>query len=73
MLKFNPNDHAAMIDLMDKCGDSNHMYFGVAAKKEKVTLSIFYDKIICVTYQKNGWARTNIYHRNGDQEETYDK
>ncbi len=73
MLKFNPENSAAMIDLMDKCKGSSHMYFGSNAKKEEVTLSIFYDKIICVTYQENGWTRTNIYYRNGDQEETYDK
>ena len=58
---------------MDKYGNSDSMFFGDNDQGENVTLSIYCDKIICTTYQKNGWVRTNIYHCNGDQEEIYNR
>lgn len=73
MLKFDPENCTAMMSLMDKYGNSDNMLFGDNDQGENVTLSIYCDKIICTTYQKNGWARTDIYYRDGDREETYNK
>lgn len=46
---------------------------GVNDDDENVIVTVFEDRIEFVTYQKNGWCRINIYHRDGTYEELYKK
>lgn len=70
-IHFDPADEKAMIALMDEHGDSKTMYPGSNEDGEDVWISIFHDRIVTETHQKNGWVRTNIYHRDGTREELY--
>ena len=40
---------------------------------EQVTVSVNSDNVTQVTFQRNGWLRTNIYWKDGTTEELYDK
>ena len=62
-----------MLDLMDKYGGSSTMFPGQNENDEPVYISIFYDKIVTMTSQSNGWTRKNIYYRDGSSEELYEK
>lgn len=68
---FNPKDLRAMCELMDKYGDIGTLFPGVNTEGESTNLSIFPDKIVCVTYQHNGWVRKNTYWRDGSWEEVF--
>ena len=70
---FDPHDHHDMLDLMDKYGGSSTMFPGQNENDEPVYISIFYDKIVTMTSQSNGWTRKNIYYRDGSSEELYEK
>ena len=69
---FNPHSLEDMIALMDAYGDSKMMFPGVNEDGETVHISIFYDKIVVMTFQNNGWHRKNIYHRDGTREELFE-
>lgn len=69
---FDPYDQKALCDAMNKYGGDNTMYVGTNAYSERVTVSIYPDKIICVTYQHNGWVRKNTFYNDGSREETFD-
>lgn len=71
-IHFNPHSLEDMIALMDAYGDSTTMYPGVNENGETVHISIFKDKIVVLTFQKNGWHRKNIYHRDGTREELFE-
>lgn len=47
--------------LMREFGESETAYSGVNADGEDVLLSIFSDRIIVSTNQRNGWVRVNFY------------
>jgi hypothetical protein len=64
---FNPHSLEDMIALMDAYGDSKTMFPGVNEDGETVHISIFYDKIVVMTFQNNGWHRKNIYRRGRNQ------
>lgn len=72
-IKFDPSDSDSLISLMDAYGDSETMYPGETESGDTCTISICKDKIITQTLQKNGWIRTNTYHRDGSSEESYEK
>lgn len=71
-MEFNPNDLKSMRNLMDTYGNSDAMKPGINELGEKVTISIFEDKIVVVTYQSNRWIRKNIYHYDGTREELFE-
>lgn len=72
VITFDPNDLMSMQRLMDKYGDSETMYTGINVLEEDVRLSIFHNRIVCVTLQHNGWVRINTYWNDGTREETFD-
>ena len=69
---LDPTDFESMISLMDKYGDSKYPYFGENEDGEMVSISIFPDKIVTMTYQSNGWHRKNVYWRDGTREELFE-
>lgn len=71
-IKFDPADLDGMRKLMEEYGDSETAKFGRNELGEDVSISIFRDKIIVVTYQSNGWVRKNIYYPDGWSEEIFD-
>ena len=72
-IQFNPHSLEDMIALMDTYGDSDTMFPGVNEDGETVWISIFPDKIVTSTLQRNNWTRKNIYYRDGSSEELYEK
>ena len=72
-IQFNPHSLEDMIALMDAYGDSDTMFPGVNEDGETVWISIFPDKIVTSTLQRNNWTRKNIYYRDGSSEELYEK
>lgn len=66
-------DWRSIIDAMDNYSHIDHMIFGKNSEGERIAMSIWSDKIILNTFQSNGWTRINIYYRDGDTEETYDR
>jgi hypothetical protein len=70
-ININPNDLSSMIELMDKYHTTKYMLLGTNELGEHTRTSIFKDKIVVVTYQKNGWVRENVYWRDGTYEEVY--
>lgn len=70
-ININPNDLSFMIGLMDKYNTTKYMLSGTNELGEHITVSIFKDKIVVVTYQKNGWVRENVYWRDGTCEEMF--
>ena len=71
-IQFDPTDWESMFRLMDEHGDSKTMFPGMNENGEMVFISIFKDRIATETYQKNGWTRRNIYHRDFTIEELYE-
>lgn len=65
-------DLPAMRKVMDEYHTTKTMLFGENTEGEMTTTSIFQDRIVVVTYQKNGWVRKNILHRDGTMEELFD-
>lgn len=51
--------------LMREFGESETAYSGVNADGEDILLSIFSDRIIVSTNQRNGWVRVNFYDADG--------
>lgn len=68
---FDPADFPAMLKLMDAQGKCGKPLFGKNENGEDVRLSVYSDRIVCVTYQNNGWLRKNVYWRDGTCEEFY--
>lgn len=54
--------------IMRKYGNSDTPFSGTNSEGEKITISVFKDKIVVVTYQKNGWVRKNIYEEDCTEE-----
>lgn len=45
---------------------------GTNEKKENLIVSIDEEKVEIMTIQSNGYARTNVYWKDGTEEELYD-
>ena len=59
--------------LMREYGNSNMPFIGKNEDGETISMSIYTDKILVKTYQKNHWVRIDIYDSDGHYEaETYD-
>ncbi len=71
-IHLDPTDLNSMIKLMDQYGDSDTMFPGTNEDGESVHISIFYDKIVVVTFQTNHWIRKNVYWRDGTREELFE-
>ena len=69
---IDPSDLNSMVKIMDKYGPLDTMLGGLNDNNEKTYNSIFKDKIVVVTNQKNGWVRKNIYWRDGTCEELFE-
>lgn len=63
----------SIIETMDKYHHLDQMVFARNELEELQAISIYKDKIFVDTYQRNGWIRKNVYHRDGTIEETYEK
>lgn len=71
-IHLDPTNFESMVTLMDKYGDSDTLYPGTNENGETVHISIFHDKIVVVTFQKNRWIRKNVYWRDGTREELFE-
>ncbi len=71
-IRIDFSDLEAMREVMDKYHTTETMLFGESEEGEMTTTSIFEDKIVHVTYQKNHWVRKAILHRDGSREEMFD-
>ena len=69
---IDPVDHNGLVSLMDKYGAGHDMLRGTNESHENVLTSIFPDKIVITTLQKNGWVRKTMYYRDGNSEEIYE-
>ena len=66
-------DLEASKKLMWEYGDSKMPFFGENSDGEHTITSIFEDHITHITYQHNGWIRTNILYYDGTMEELFDR
>lgn len=70
-ISFDSTDLAGMIKIMDEHGGSEYPFRGKNQDQEDITISVFKDKIVTITYQSNGWTRKNVYYRDGVSEELF--
>lgn len=73
MIVVDPANMRGLIQIMDAHGNSEYPFIGENENGEKVVISVCSDSITVNTYQHNGWCRTNIYHRDGYDEELYER
>ena len=73
MVWFDFSDPIQLEKMMDEHEMFDTPLVGVNDDGENVIVTAFEDRIEFVTYQKNGWCRINIYHRDGTYEELYKK
>ena len=71
-IHLDPTDFESMLTLMDTYGDSQYPYFWENENGEMVSISIFPDQIVTMTYQSYGWHRKNVYWRDGTREELFE-
>ena len=71
-IKFDPRDHKGMLKLMKEHGNDGVMHTGTNEDGEDVSISVYNDTIIVVTYQNNGWVRKNFYYSDGSSEELFE-
>lgn len=69
---INPDDYAALIELMDHEKDYPTVLVGENVNGEDTFIYIESDFIEVETHQKNGWIRRNVYWRDMTVEELYD-
>lgn len=72
-MMIDTSDFDLMLSLMDRHEEFDTMLMGSNDLGEFTTTSIYSDKIVMETHQKNGWIRTNVYHRDMTVEELYRK
>ena len=58
---------------MQNRGAKNLVTTGKNENGENVIITIYPDKTVVRTLQKNNWMRINIYWNNGDVEEVYER
>ena len=73
IFELNPSDWPAMLKLMDEYSDSDSPFSGTDECGNRVLISVNRDNITTQTFQSNGWIRTNIYNRFGENEELYER
>ena len=75
VLTFDPHDYAGMIKLMDRADEECFALplFGKNVQGEDQLVSINSENITIETFQKNGFVRQNIYHRDYEQEELFEQ
>lgn len=71
-IRIDFQDLPAMRKVMDQYHTTETMLFGENTEGEMTTTSIFEDRIVMETYQKNHWVRRNILYRDGTCEELFD-
>lgn len=64
-IKFDSTNPEQLKKLMKEHGNSATMLLGTNSEGENVSISIFPDRIVLVTYQSNGWIRKNYFDENG--------
>lgn len=69
---INPDNYAALIELMDHEKDYPTVLVGENVNGESTIIDIESDFIEVETHQKNGWIRRNVYWRDMAIEELYD-
>lgn len=57
--------------LMNRYGRTKLPFSGRNEIGEDIEISIFEDRIICITFQENGWVRENWYWEDGTVEEMF--
>ena len=65
------SNRSALLQVMNTYGNIGHDIFGMSSNRESMVISIHPDKIVANTYQRNGWVRQNVYHRDGETEELF--
>lgn len=70
-IDFDPSDLEGMRNIMAQHGDSEMPFFGHTEDGEKIIISVFKDKIVTETFQRNGWLRKNVYDWDGTREELF--
>lgn len=73
IFELNPSDWPSMLKLMDEYGNEPMPFKGTDEEGNPVIISVNPDNITTQTFQKNGWTRTNIYNRYGNNEELYER
>ena len=73
ILEIDFNDLEQIKQVCKKYCDTILPFCGKNVDGEHVIISVFEDKVVVSTLQKNGWTRTNIYYTDGVVEETYKK
>lgn len=71
-IKIDFSDLNSIREAIDKYHTTETMLIGENDDGETVTISIFGDKVVLVTYQKNRWIRRNIYYYDGSSEELFE-
>ena len=72
-INFDSSDRKGMLALMKRADEFKEMCFGKNTEGEDVCISVNKDNITTVTYQNNGYARTNVYYDDGTSEELFEK
>lgn len=72
-IRIDFNNHEALVDLMDRHEEFPQMLIGENMSGETICTSILQDQVIVETFQSNGWTRKNCIHRDGTQEELYER
>lgn len=67
------NDMAARLKMMDNYKKYDTMLIGENHDGEMVCVSVFKDKVVVKTIQKNDWIRVNVFYRDGTTDELYEK
>lgn len=70
-ISLDVSDFNAMKMLMEVSEKESQLLRGVNSKGEIVVATIMPDKIFVETKQTNSYIRRNIYHKNGEEEETF--
>ena len=73
IFELNPSDWGGMLKIMDKYGNEPLPFHGENENGEPVLISVNPDNITVQTFQNNNWLRTNIYNRDGESEELYER
>lgn len=73
IFNLDTSDWDGMCEIMDKYGDEALPFGGINENGERVLIGVCHDSISIQTFQNNGWLRTNIYNRNGEFEELFDR
>lgn len=70
---FDPNDEKGIKKLIADYKNYPNSLIGKNESGEEVRVSINSDNVTTLTFQRNGWVRTNIYWKDGTKEELYGK